>query len=103
MTTVNPILSGLDEDPTAYLAHARFNQTLDFEFELPAEETRTATVTYALTAVPPDASWPVLVFFNGLGGHHLIAALVEGLAREHHVQILTLDRPGCGGSLKRGA
>ncbi|KAJ7666629.1 Alpha/Beta hydrolase protein [Mycena polygramma] len=96
MATATP--SGLDEDPTAYLALPRFNHTLDFELDLPGAESRTATVTYALTAAPSDASWPVVVFINGLGGHHLMAALAEGIAREHDVQILALDRPGCGGS-----
>ncbi|KAJ6489203.1 Alpha/Beta hydrolase protein [Mycena vitilis] len=96
MATSTP--SGLDEDPAAYLALPRFNHTLDFELDLPGAESRTATVTYALTEAPSDASWPVVVFVNGLGGHHLMAALAEGIAREHHVQILTLDRPGCGGS-----
>ncbi|KAJ7115081.1 hypothetical protein C8R43DRAFT_1156259 [Mycena crocata] len=60
-------------------ADARFNHFLVFD-------------------APPAASWPVLVFFNGLGGHRLIAAMIEGIAREHHVQILTLDKPGGGGS-----
>ncbi|KAJ7670734.1 hypothetical protein DFH06DRAFT_1369766 [Mycena polygramma] len=99
MTTAAPDPSGLDADPSAYLALPRFNHSLDFEFALPGAASPTpATVTYALTAAPPDASWPLIVFFNGLGGHRLIAALLEGIARAHHVQILTLDRPGCGGS-----
>ncbi|KAF7348723.1 Cellobiohydrolase I [Mycena venus] len=90
--------SGLDEDPAAYLALPRFNHTLDFDFELSGADSHTATVSYAATDVPPDASWPVLVFFNGLGGHRLIAAMTEGIAREHSVQILTLDKPGAGSS-----
>ncbi|KAJ7306220.1 hypothetical protein DFH08DRAFT_902410 [Mycena albidolilacea] len=96
MTTVIDTPSGLDEDPTAYLALPRFNQTLDLDFELPGAETHTATVSYALTDAPPDSPWPVVVFFNGLGGHRLIAAMIEGIAREHAVQILTLDKPGGG-------
>ncbi|KAJ7437940.1 hypothetical protein FB451DRAFT_1416520 [Mycena latifolia] len=39
------------------------------------------------------SSWPILVFFNGLGGHRLIAAMIEGIALAHRVQILTLDKP----------
>ncbi|KAJ6471664.1 Alpha/Beta hydrolase protein [Mycena vitilis] len=101
MTTATPTPSGLDADPSAYLALPRFNYSLDFEFSLPgASNTTPATVTYALTAAPPDAAcqWPLIVFFNGLGGHRLIAALLEGIAVAHQVRILTLDRPGCGGS-----
>ncbi|KAJ7115074.1 hypothetical protein C8R43DRAFT_1242430 [Mycena crocata] len=94
MADTSQPLSGLDADPTAYLALPRFNHSLDFDFEVG----RKSTVTYALTDATPDASWPILVFFNGLGGHRLIAAMMEGIAREHHVQILTLDKPGGGGS-----
>ncbi|KAJ6599699.1 hypothetical protein DFH09DRAFT_1503803 [Mycena vulgaris] len=90
--------SGLDADPTAYLALARFNHSLDFDFEIPGAASSTATVTYALTYAPADAAWPVLVFFNGLGGHRFIAAMIEGIARAHRVQILTLDKPGGGSS-----
>ncbi|KAJ7848543.1 hypothetical protein B0H13DRAFT_2674987 [Mycena leptocephala] len=96
MATGTDAPSGLDEDPTAYLALPRFNNTLHFQFELPGTESHTANVTYALTDAPPDGSWPVLVFFNGLGGHRLIAAMTEGIARSHRVQILTLDKPNAG-------
>ncbi|KAJ7191217.1 hypothetical protein GGX14DRAFT_601138 [Mycena pura] len=92
------MVSGLDDEPTAYLGLARFNNTLDFDFELTSTATHKATVTYALTDAPPDGAWPVLVLFNGLGGHRLIATLIEGLAREHRVQLLTLDKPGARGS-----
>ncbi|KAJ7912063.1 hypothetical protein B0H13DRAFT_554913 [Mycena leptocephala] len=95
--------SGLDENPTAYLALPRFNNTLHFQFEFPGTEAHTASVTYALTDAPPDGSWPVLVFFNGLGGHRFVAALIEGIARSHRVQILTLDKPDGGGSSLRPA
>ncbi|KAJ7027765.1 hypothetical protein C8F04DRAFT_1237915 [Mycena alexandri] len=98
MATPTQAPTGLDEDPKAYLALPRFNHTLDFDLELPGAESRTASVSYALTDVPPDASWPVLIFFNGLGGHRIIAALTEGIARAHNVQLLTLDKPGAGGS-----
>ncbi|KAJ6599688.1 hypothetical protein DFH09DRAFT_625791 [Mycena vulgaris] len=90
--------SGLDADPTAYLALPRFNCALDFDFQIPGAASSTATVTYALTYAPADATWPVLVFFNGLGGHRFIAAMIEGIARAHRVQILTLDKPGGGSS-----
>ncbi|KAJ6517101.1 hypothetical protein DFH09DRAFT_1430832 [Mycena vulgaris] len=90
--------SGLDADPTAYLALPRFNHSLDFDFQIPGAASSTATVTYALTSAPADAAWPVLVFFNGLGGHRFIAAMIEGIARAHRVQILTLDKPGGGSS-----
>ncbi|KAJ7908712.1 hypothetical protein B0H13DRAFT_1878484 [Mycena leptocephala] len=98
MATGTDTPSGLDKDPTAYLALPRFNNTLHFHFEFPGTESHTATVTYALTDVPPDGSWPVLVLFNGLGGHRFVAALIEGIARSHRVQILTLDKPNGGGS-----
>ncbi|KAJ6529326.1 hypothetical protein B0H19DRAFT_1274361 [Mycena capillaripes] len=98
MATITLGPSGLDDDPTAYLALPRFNHTLGFDFELPGAETSTASVTYALTDAPLSASLPVLVLFNGLGGHRLIAAMTEGIARSHSVQILTLDKPGAGGS-----
>ncbi|KAJ7484135.1 hypothetical protein FB451DRAFT_1363728 [Mycena latifolia] len=97
MTAVTQVPSGLDADPSAYLALPRFNSSLEFSFELDGAES-TATATYALTDAPSDGSWPVLVFFNGLGGHRLIAAMIEGIARAHRVQILTLDKPGAGGS-----
>ncbi|KAJ7859369.1 hypothetical protein B0H14DRAFT_632880 [Mycena olivaceomarginata] len=100
MATVTNAPSGLDEDPAAYLALPRFNQTLDFDLQLPGAETHTATVSYALTDAPPDSPWPVVVFFNGLGGHRLIAAMIEGIAREHAVRILTLDKPGGGHSAR---
>ncbi|KAJ6509821.1 hypothetical protein DFH09DRAFT_1288643 [Mycena vulgaris] len=90
--------SGLDADPTAYLALPRFNCALDFDSQIPGAASSTATVTYALTYAPADAAWPVLVFFNGLGGHRFIAAMIEGIARAHCVQILTLDKPGGGSS-----
>ncbi|KAJ7282460.1 hypothetical protein C8J57DRAFT_1554422 [Mycena rebaudengoi] len=51
-----------------------------------------------MTFVPPDDEWPVLLFFNGLGGYRLVAAFIEGIAHEHSVQMLTLDKPGSGGS-----
>ncbi|KAJ7034633.1 hypothetical protein C8F04DRAFT_1183172 [Mycena alexandri] len=98
MATLTQAPTGLDADPNAYLALPRFNHTLDFDLELAGGERRTASVSYALTDVPPAASWPVLVFFNGLGGHRMIAALTEGIARAHNVQLLTLDKPGAGGS-----
>ncbi|KAJ7033112.1 hypothetical protein C8F04DRAFT_1355027 [Mycena alexandri] len=98
MATLTRAPTGLDEDPQAYLALPRFNHTLDFDLKLPGAECRTASVSYALTDVPPDASWPVLVFFNGLGGHRMIAALTEAIARAHNVQMLTLDKPGAGAS-----
>ncbi|KAJ7056069.1 hypothetical protein C8F01DRAFT_1156719 [Mycena amicta] len=85
------------QDDTTYLSLARFNNTLDFDFAL-GGTTHRATVSYAYTYAPPEASWPVLIFFNGLGGHRLIAALIEGIAREHGVQVLTLDKHGAGGS-----
>ncbi|KAJ7056064.1 hypothetical protein C8F01DRAFT_1156699 [Mycena amicta] len=85
------------QDDTTYLSLARFNNTLDFDFPLDGT-THRATVSYAYTYAPPEASWPVLIFFNGLGGHRLIAALIEGIAREHGVQVLTLDKHGAGGS-----
>ncbi|KAJ7912071.1 hypothetical protein B0H13DRAFT_2271727 [Mycena leptocephala] len=93
--------SGLDEDPTAYLALPRFNNTLHFQFEFPGTESHTANVTYTLTDAPPDGSWPVLVLFNGLGGHRFVATLIEGIARSHRVQILTLDKPDGGRSSLR--
>ncbi|KAJ7908704.1 hypothetical protein B0H13DRAFT_2273264 [Mycena leptocephala] len=96
MSTGTEAPSGLDEDPTAYLALPRFNNTLHFQFEFPGTEAYTASVTYALTDAPPDGSWPVLVFFNGLGGHRFVAAMIEGIARSHRVQILTLDKPNAG-------
>ncbi|KAJ6481347.1 hypothetical protein C8R47DRAFT_1218509 [Mycena vitilis] len=83
MATAPPAPSGLDADPSAYLALPRFNHSLDFHFLPPGAASPTpATVTYALTAAPPDAgaAWPLIVFFNGLGGHRLIAALLEGIA-----------------------
>ncbi|KAF8217474.1 hypothetical protein K438DRAFT_1795068 [Mycena galopus ATCC 62051] len=92
---------GLDKDPAAYLALPRFNQTLDFSFEL-GGETQPATVGYALTYAPPSESWPVLLFFNGLGGHRLIIAMTEGIARSHQVQMLTLDKSGAGSSKCHG-
>ncbi|KAJ7036344.1 hypothetical protein C8F04DRAFT_1257907 [Mycena alexandri] len=46
----------------------------------------------------PTRPGPVLVFFNGLGGHRMIAALTEAIARAHNVQMLTLDKPGAGAS-----
>ncbi|KAJ7154493.1 hypothetical protein C8R46DRAFT_1117514 [Mycena filopes] len=98
MAAVSQAPSGLDKDPEAYLALPRFHHTLDFELDLPGVGPHTETVSYALTDAPPDRSWPVLVFFNGLGGHRLIAALTEGIAREHHVQLLTLDKPAGGRS-----
>ncbi|KAJ6599683.1 hypothetical protein DFH09DRAFT_1503758 [Mycena vulgaris] len=67
---------------------------------LPDAASQTATVTYALSYTPPDAAWPVLVFFNGLGGHRLVAAMIEGIARTHRVQVLVLDKPGSGGSAR---
>ncbi|KAF8206000.1 hypothetical protein K438DRAFT_1817680 [Mycena galopus ATCC 62051] len=92
---------GLDKDPAAYLALPRFNQTLDFSFEL-GGETQPATVGYTLTYAPPSESWPVLFFFNGLGGHRLITAVTEGFARSHQVQMFTLDKPGAGSSSCHG-
>ncbi|KAJ6469246.1 hypothetical protein C8R45DRAFT_1016473 [Mycena sanguinolenta] len=89
--------SGLDKDPASYLALSRFNHTLDFEFAL-GTEIHPATVGYALTYVPPSESWPVLIFFNGLGGHRLITAMTEGIARAHKIQILTIDKPSAGSS-----
>ncbi|KAJ6471665.1 hypothetical protein C8R47DRAFT_1324969 [Mycena vitilis] len=83
MATAPPAPSGLDADPSAYLALPRFNHSLDFHFLPPGVASPTpATVTYALTAAPPDAAcqWPLIVFFNGLGGHRLIAALLKGIA-----------------------
>ncbi|KAJ7472905.1 hypothetical protein B0H11DRAFT_2236783 [Mycena galericulata] len=100
MAAASQTPSGLDADPSAYLALPRFSHTLDFDLELAGVDGHTATVTYALTDAPPDGSWPVLVFFNGLGGHRLIAAMIEGIAREHKVQFLTLDKPNAGGSAR---
>ncbi|KAJ7258389.1 hypothetical protein B0H12DRAFT_443260 [Mycena haematopus] len=97
MATTIEAPSGLDADPAAYLALPRFNQTLDFDFEL-GTEIHAATVGYALTYVPPSETWPVLLFFNGLGGHRLITAMTEGIARAHKIQILTVDKPGAGSS-----
>ncbi|KAJ7437943.1 hypothetical protein FB451DRAFT_1570491 [Mycena latifolia] len=93
--------SGLDADPSAYryLALPCFNNSLDFSLELDGAES-TATVTYVLTDAPPDSSWPVLIFFNGLGGHRLIAAMIEGIAHAHSVQIVTLDKPGTDSSAR---
>jgi hypothetical protein len=67
---------------TAYLSLALpcFNQTLDLDFQLSGAETHTTTVSYALTDAPPDSPWLVVVFFNGLGGHRLIAAMIEGIS-----------------------
>ncbi|KAJ7689909.1 hypothetical protein B0H17DRAFT_1201939 [Mycena rosella] len=95
MAAASQAPSGLDTDPTAYLALPRFNNTLDFTFA-----GQPATATYALTAAPPGGAWPVLIFFNGLGGHRLIAAMIEGIASAHRVQILTVDKPGAGGSAR---
>ncbi|KAJ7754204.1 hypothetical protein DFH07DRAFT_959901 [Mycena maculata] len=100
MDPVTQAPSGLDEDPSAYLALPRFSRTLDLDLDLAGVASRTSTVTYALTDAPPDAAWPVLIFFNGLGGHRLIAALIDGIARAHRVQILTLDKPHSGGSAR---
>ncbi|KAF7338869.1 Cellobiohydrolase I [Mycena sanguinolenta] len=47
---------------------------------------------------PPSESWPILIFFNGLGGHRLITAMTEGIARAHNIQILTIDKPSAGSS-----
>ncbi|KAF7297030.1 Cellobiohydrolase I [Mycena indigotica] len=80
-----------------YLSLPRFNRSLDFDFTV-NEETYNATVSYALTYAPDETTWPVLVFFNGLGGHRLIAALIEGIVREHGVQVLTIDKHGAGES-----
>ncbi|KAF7313148.1 Cellobiohydrolase I [Mycena kentingensis (nom. inval.)] len=96
------IPSGVHDDPAMYLAISRFNRTQDFDFDLNGTPTR-ATVSYALTYAPPEAYWPVVVFFNGLGGHRLIAALIEGIAREHGVQVLTLDKHAAGGSVVNGS
>ncbi|KAJ7093414.1 hypothetical protein B0H15DRAFT_947538 [Mycena belliarum] len=92
MTAVQQAPSGLDADPSAYLALPRFNNILAFSFDL-AGTAYPSTISYALTFAPPAGAWPVLVFFNGLGGHRLVAALFEGIAREHRVQILVLDKP----------
>ncbi|KAJ6530333.1 Alpha/Beta hydrolase protein [Mycena capillaripes] len=95
MASAMPTPSPLDEDPAVYLAMPRFNQTLDFDFE-----SRSSRASYAFTDAPEDrnTSWPVLVFFNGLAGHRIIAALIEPIARKYDVQILTVDKPGCGSS-----
>ncbi|KAJ7258392.1 hypothetical protein B0H12DRAFT_443397 [Mycena haematopus] len=96
MAATIEVPSGLDKDPEAYLALPRFNQTLDFDFPL-GPEIQPATVSYAFTYVPPSESWPILLFFDGLG-HRLITAMTEGIARAHKIQILTLDKPGAGSS-----
>ncbi|KAJ7437968.1 hypothetical protein FB451DRAFT_1570499 [Mycena latifolia] len=75
----------------------RIPRRLDFALELDGAES-TATVTYVLTDARPDGFWPVLVFFSGLCGHRLIAAMIEGIAHAHRIQIITLDKPGAGGS-----
>ncbi|KAF7320712.1 Cellobiohydrolase I [Mycena chlorophos] len=85
------------QDDPAYLDEPRFNNTLDIDYPLNGT-THKATVGYAITEAPVDAAWPVLVFFNGLGGHRLIAALIEGIAKEHKVQVLTVDKHGAGHS-----
>ncbi|KAK7059903.1 cellobiohydrolase I [Favolaschia claudopus] len=91
--------SGLDKDPAAYLDLPRFNHTIEFDFAMsPGGEAQKTTASYALTDAPSDSDWPLLVFFNGMGSHRLMLALLEGFASSHKVQVLGIDKPNASAS-----
>ncbi|KAL8290602.1 hypothetical protein RQP46_002860 [Phenoliferia psychrophenolica] len=82
-------------DPYTYLAQIKFHQSLLFRPTWLAPDDSPHRVSYALSG---DLNGPLLVIINGLGGNRLQGAILDGLASEHGVHILTLDRPSCGAS-----
>ncbi|KAM0792968.1 hypothetical protein ACM66B_002724 [Microbotryomycetes sp. NB124-2] len=82
-------------DAEAYLRQPQFHRSTTYTSDALGRH-KQLQVSYAVGGAFEDPQAPTLVWINGLGGHRLSIAILDGICLSYGVKVITFDRPGAG-------